>query len=400
MRLSRIGWFALAVVTTAPACGDRVLIGDQPSGLGSGMVPPSSPPVNQASPPTSPTTQPATQITTPPMPGTPPPSCPSTSSAQFVPAPSTASANGPVIFSLAYSPDGQVIAAGTAGPRPNVRLWNAADSTVLRDITGHGYPGWDVTYAVAFSPNSRILATAGIEAVDLSSDSAPGAEMVKLWDVASGSLLRVIPATCGFYADSLAFSHDGTLLVTSGAYGPIEIWRVSDGALMTRIPYPTTVYGVSFSSDDTRLLAAGMDRVATIWRVADGAKLLTLSGHGGEVADAVFSPDGKEIATASFDFTVGRWDAATGASLEMLRGHSAYLSRVRWIDRDHLASNDWNGTVILWTRDASGAFTRSCSLSTNRQSAGLDVSPDGTKLLASGASGPDRQTPGFWIFPL
>jgi WD40 repeat protein len=388
MRVFHMGWFAFAVVTTAAGCGDRVLVGAQPSGLGYGAAYSNQPPVNQTPPPT-----------TQPTPGTPPPSCPSTSQAQFVPAPSNASATGPVIFSLAYSPDGQIIAGGVEGSLPNVHLWNAADASVVRDIAGHGSLTDAVTYDVSFSPDGRILATAGVENKAIL--DGPGIETVKLWDVSSGNLLRVIPCHSGFYADGLTFSPDGTLLATSGFNGPIEIWRVADGMLLVSIPYPSsTVYGVQFSADGTELLSAGADHVAMIWRVADGVRLLTLSGDTGEIADAAFSPDGKEIATASFDYTVRLWDAATGAPLETLTGHSAYLSRVRWIDQDHLASNDWKGTLILWTRDASGAFTSSCSLSTNRQSTGLDVSPDGTKLVASGALGPDAQNPGFWIFPL
>jgi WD40 repeat protein len=316
---------------------------------------------------------------------------------KFVPASSNWTLRGKIIFSLAYSPDGRTIAAGGEAPQPNVRLWNATDLIVLHDVAGHGQPDHGVTYAVAFSPDSQILATAGIEAVDLSSASEPGAEMVKLWDVASGSLLRVIPATSGFYSMAVAFSHDGALLATSGYHGPIEIWRVSDGALVTSIPYPTTVYGVTFSPDDTGLLSSGLDHVATLWRVADGAKLLTFIGDAGEIADAAYSPDGREIATGSYDYTIRRWDAASGAPLETLTGHSGYLSHVRWIDQNHLVSNDWLGTIIIWTRDASGNFTDSCSLSTQQQSLGLDISPDRTKLIASGGDG---QTLGFWIFSL
>jgi WD40 repeat protein len=394
MKSSRITWLAFASVAMVLGCGDRVLVGQQPSGLGAGATSSGAPPVNQAPPPSQ-TMQPSLPPTQPVL-GTPPPSCPSTSPAQFVPSPEGS------IFSLAYSLDGKMVAVGTEAPQPNVHLWNAADLTVLRDVAGHGPAAHGVTYAVAFSPDSLILATAGLGALGTSPGiGVLGTEMVKLWDVASGNLLRVIPAHSGVWVESLAFSHDGTLLATGS--GPlIEIWRVADGTLLTSIHDgdANDMYGLHFSPDDTRLISAEVSRVANIWRVVDGAKLLTLSGDTGEIADAVFSPDGKEIATASYDYTVRRWDAETGAPLETLTGHSAYLSRVRWIDQDHLASNDWKGTVILWTRDASGAFTISCSLSTVTQSLGLDVSPDRTKLVASGGATPDGQHPGFWIFSL
>src|SRR5450432_304136 len=380
MKSSRITWLAFASVATVLGCGDRVLVGQQPSGVGAGATSAGAPPVNQA-PPASQTMQPplpATQA----VPGTPPPSCPSTSPAQFV------SSSLGVIFSLAYSPDGQSVAGGLELPEPNqLRLWGSADWTVSRSLRGQGLPPDGVTYDIAFSPDSRILATGGI--------GAPGVEAVKLWEVATGYLLPPIHSHAGASVDALAFSPDGSELVTAGTNGPLEIWRYADGVLLTSIPSSGTVHGVRFSPDGTRILTAQQEQVATIWRVTDGAKLVTLSGHTDEVMDAEFSPDGKEIATSSYDHTVGLWDAASGELLERLTGHSTPLTHVRWIDQDHLASSDWRGTVILWTRDASGAFTSSCSLSTVTASLGLAVSPDRTKLVASGSTDPNSQNPGF-----
>jgi WD40 repeat protein len=383
MKVAHIGWFVFGAVISTVGCGDQVLVGKQsPGGIHSGSSPGTAP-VNQR--PTTPRA--SAQPIFSPL----PPSCPSSSSGQFVPT--------PTILNLAYSPDGQTIAAGFRAPQPNVSVWNDAHSTVLRDIAGQAGETW----GVAFSPNGRILATAGLatpagltDPANPASGNSPDTAMVKLWDVDSGNLLRGIPARCG-YAMGLGFSQDGTLLATSGHSTTIEIWRVSDGVLLTSIPYLTAVHAARFSQDGARLLTAGSDGVATIWQASDGVKLLTLAGHLGEVNDAVFSPDGLEIATAGDDHTVRLWDAQTGAPQETLSDHSAPVSRVRWVDQNRLVSNDWSGTVILWTRDSSGAFTSSCSLSTHQQSLGMDVSPDGTKLVASGGGGMGL---GFWIFSL
>jgi hypothetical protein len=57
------------------------------------------------------------------------------------------------------------------------------------------------------------------------------------------------------------------------------------------------------------------------------------------------------------------------------------------------------GALIEIWRVADGTLlTSSCSLSTVTQSLALDVSPDRTKLIASGGSGSGGS--GFWIFPL
>src|SRR5947207_14146678 len=60
------------------------------------------------------------------------------------------------INGLAVSPDGQTLATASLGDE-TVKLWNAADGTLLHTLAGH-YGG---LYAAAFSPDGTMVATAG-----------------------------------------------------------------------------------------------------------------------------------------------------------------------------------------------------------------------------------------------
>src|SRR4029077_16726836 len=121
---------------------------------------------------------------------------------------------------IAYSPDGRYIATATETARPNIHIWRLSDGALLEDLDGHG-GGDDIgSNAVAFSPDGTMLATAGNANVPagcgISSTTSDPTE-VKLWDVATGNLLRTVPTDTGSYAYSVKFSHDGSPPVTAGA---------------------------------------------------------------------------------------------------------------------------------------------------------------------------------------
>jgi WD40 repeat protein len=152
---------------------------------------------------------------------------------------------------------------------------------------------------VQFSPDSRILASAGVDSV------------VKVWDPASGSLLRALKHPVG--VTSLAFSGDGALLVTGSYDGNVRVWRVVDGRLLTTLAgHAGTVWTVAFSRDGLRVASGGEDKTIRVWRVADGTTLATLRGHTLNVWSVRFSPDDKLLASGSFDRSVRLWDVESG----------------------------------------------------------------------------------------
>jgi len=292
--------------------------------------------------------------------------------------------------SLAYSPDGQLLVGGTEGPRPNVRVWRLSDGARLPDIDGVG----DGTFHVAFSPDGKVLATAGGYRIQGALSGLP--EIVKLWNVADGSPLRTIWATCGHYASTAAFSHDGALLVTAGFEGPVEVWRVGDGSPVASISYPSGATSAAFSPDDTKVVVAGVDSQATVWDLATGTQAMALPATSGAFTDAAFSPDASQIATTGPNSAVAVWDGRTGSLQQTFQGNSSPVSHVFWLGRDRLITNERYGAVREWTRGGAGDFTASGRWATAGPSLGLAVSPDETVLAVSGGG----DAPGFWFVPV
>ena len=135
-----------------------------------------------------------------------------------------------------------------------------------------------------------------------------------MWDVASEERLAVIR---GGNINGLMFSPDGERLV--GRYYPqAAIWDAWTGdRLLTISGHSGDVFGVAFSRDGTRLATGSADGTARNWDAESGEELVRLSGHGGLVALVDFSPDGTRLLTGGGDGTARVWDVSETAGAEV-----------------------------------------------------------------------------------
>jgi len=122
------------------------------------------------------------------------------------------------VNAIAFSPDGALLAAATW--RAAV-IWDVASGEQIASLAGHAR---DV-YTVAYSPDGSLLATGAYDGV------------VRVWDASTYALLssaQVLTPRTGVGAPrvqgvlSLAFSPDGRVLATAGSNGTITVWRLSE----------------------------------------------------------------------------------------------------------------------------------------------------------------------------
>ncbi|GHO83573.1 WD40 repeat domain-containing protein [Dictyobacter formicarum] len=203
------------------------------------------------------------------------------------------------------------------------------------------------------------------------------------------------------YSSALAWSHDGSWIVSGGVGSPVEIWDATtgktrvglaakDGVLLDCSPdghHVVTAGGIETAdaSSSTAGLPQSFSEVV-IWDVATGARLVTYNGMS-YVNAVAWSPDGTRIALAGSDATgatIHVCDAQAGTLLLAYRQHVA--SRLAWSPDSRLVVSSIDsiiGGVFTRTTRVWNSTTGHDYLVLNNSANALSWSPNGA-LIACG----------------
>ncbi|KAI0129857.1 hypothetical protein BJ170DRAFT_578437 [Xylariales sp. AK1849] len=238
--------------------------------------------------------------------------------------------NSSYVRSVAFSPDGKLLPSGDG---ETVRIWGADTGDLQQTLRGHS----DYVRSVAFSPDGKLVASASYD------------KTVRIWAADTGDLQQTLRGHSG-PVYSVTFSPDGKLLA-SGDGETVRIWAADTGDLQQTLRGNFSyVRSVAFSPDG-KLLASGDGETVRIWGADTGDLQQTLEGHSCPVQSVAFSPDGKLVASASYDKTVRIWAADTGDLQQTLRGHSGPVYSVTFSPDGKLLASGDGETVRIWGAD-------------------------------------------------
>ena len=249
------------------------------------------------------------------------------------------------IRSVAFSPDTRLLA--TSGDDQAVHTWSAETGQAMASFVGHS----GIVGSVTFAGNSELL-----------SGSADKGAFV--WSAEPGWILE---RTIGSIEDAnvladrvmdLDFNTDGSLLVAGGGVpsrsGEVKLFSTADGSLVRSLPEPHTdgVLGVRFSPDGSMIATCGADKYVRVFQTATGELIRPFEGHTEYVLGVTWKADGRSLASCGADATIRVWNSATGELSRTITGFDKQVTDIRFIgDSINTVSSSGDRTVRLHRTD-------------------------------------------------
>jgi WD40 repeat protein len=213
-------------------------------------------------------------------------------------------AKAPRVRSLAFSPDGKLLAAGSWGKTATLLNLSDAELKERAVIKGHDFGAG----CVAFHPDGKILATGGDDGG------------VFLWDITGDqpkekAVIKAGGAGVGIGVGAIAYTPDGkTLLVATWGGGTLTFYDVTGkepkqtGQLKEKHNLALAV------SPDGKTLARGAnDNTVQLYTVgATPKRKKVFEGHAEPATALAFSADGRLLASCGKDGKVIVWDVESG----------------------------------------------------------------------------------------
>ena len=270
-----------------------------------------------------------------------------------------------VVWGAISSFDGQTIISSSGDK--TIKVWNLATGKLLRTLKGNSQQ----VLSVAISPGDRTIV----------SGSYNTSQGIDIWNFSTG--IRRNLGGDSQQVWSVAISPDGQSLANSNGDGSIDVWHLWERKLRYRLlGHLDSVWAVAISPNNQMLASASSDKTIKLWDLHTKKLLHTFTGHLDRVRSVAFSPSGEILVSSSWDKSIKLWNLKTKTLLRSLAGHSGYVNSVAISPSGQiLASGSDDGTIKLWSLPTGKLLQTLKQHSGNVNS--VSFNPNGNFLISS-----------------
>jgi WD40 repeat protein len=206
------------------------------------------------------------------------------------------------VFSVAFSPDGKLLAAGGAD---NVaRVWNVDEKKLVGELKSH--TSW--VLSTSFSADGKFVVTSSAD------------RTAQVWEVGTWKMIAKLDQMEPVNGAVFGPNAELVAVAVSGPTNRMIHFRRRDNMQVARqidmgAPGPL---GLVWAPAGNRMYVPLTDKTVRAYDPNSGGHVATLAGHADWVYAAAVTPDGSKLATASADGTVKLWHTGENRLLATL----------------------------------------------------------------------------------
>lgn len=279
-----------------------------------------------------------------------------------------------------------------SSPQPRAPSVSTPVAPRLAAVVETGRASHPEPLAAALAPESAANRVARAQVTDGQGPT----RHIKIWNVADGQLVRTLEVAGSTRTiegiSDLAFSPDGTKILTSGTSKVLQVTNCKSGQLDLRLEGIEELHSAVAYSPDGKLIAAIpgylpqtrslAQTTAELWDSSSAQRLYVLTGS--PSYSLAFSPDSKWLALGQHDGII-IWDIAQQKCLHRFSSQGGLVRALMFSPEGaHVVAGHQNGSVVVWdvmTEQVSRTFWHLGTVFS------VAYSPDGTRIIAGGFGG-------------